>query len=172
MAFKVTEPKLENCNQQPYVGIRTQVPMRELPTVIPQYIDEVMAWLGQQGVKPDGPPLIRYHACPPIPGPDAMLDIAIGWPVASTQTGNGRIIADALPAGRYASLIYTGVENGIQGNGALLEWAEKQGIEWDHWDDALGDAFEGRVEYMLDGPDDDPNPGNWKTEVAIKLKNQ
>ncbi|MEO8607704.1 MAG: GyrI-like domain-containing protein [Chloroflexota bacterium] len=169
MVLKVTEPKLENRSQQPYVGIRTQVSMQELPTVIPQYIDEVAAWLGQQGVPLDGSPLIRYHACPPTAEPDAMLDIAIGWPVANSLTGDGRIIADALPAGRYASLVFTGVENGVPANGALVNWAEQQGLEWDHWDDPLGDAFSGRVEYMMDGPDDDPDPGNWKTEVAIKL---
>ena len=64
------------------------------------------------------------------------------------------------------------MENGIPGNAALVEWAEKQGVEWDHWDTELGDAFAGRVEYMLDGPDDDPDPSNWKTEVAIKLADE
>jgi hypothetical protein len=84
-------------------------------------------------------------------------------------TGNGRIVADSLPAGRYAALTFTGVENGIKGNAALIDWAATQGIQWDHWDDPIGDAFSGRVEYMFDGPDDDPNPSNWRTEVAIKL---
>jgi effector-binding domain-containing protein len=143
--------------------------MRELPTVIPQYIGVVIGWLNQQGVAPDGPPIVRYHACPTIPAPDAMLDITVGWPLATAQTGNGRITGDSLPAGRYASLVYTGVENGIEGNGALINWAVAQGIEWDHWDVPQGEGFSGRVEYMIDGPDDDPDPGNWKTEVAIKV---
>jgi effector-binding domain-containing protein len=169
MTVKTTEPKLDHRNPQPYAGIRTQVAMRELPTVIPQYIDEVAAWLGQQGVAPDGPPLMRLHACPITPGPDAMVDITVGWPVANALTGDRRIVADALPAGRYASLIYTGVENGVEGNGVLMNWAKDQGIEWDHWDIPTGDAFAGRVEYMMDGPDDDPNPENWRTEVAVKL---
>ena len=77
--------------------------------------------------------------------------------------------ADVLPAGRYASLVYTGIENGITGNRALIEWAAAQGIQWDRWDAELGDAFGGRVECMLDGPEDDPDPANRKTEVAIKL---
>jgi effector-binding domain-containing protein len=169
MVLNVTEPKLDERAPQPYVGVRTQVSMEGLGAVIPQYIDEVAAWLNQQGVEPDGPPLIRYHVCPPVARPDAKIDVAIGWPVATVLKGDGHIIADALPAGRYASLVFTGVENGIPGNGALVAWAEQQGIEWDHWDDPLGDAFKGRVEYLMDGPDDDPNPSNWRTEVAIKL---
>ena len=167
--MKITEPKLEDRKVQHYVGIRSHVLMKELPDVIPQHIDEVIEWLAQQGVEPDGPPLLRYHACPTIPGPDAELEISVGWPVAVTLVGNRRITADILPAGRYASLIYSGVENGIKGNAALIEWANAQGLQWDRWDAANGDAFAGRVEYMLDGPEDDPDPANWNTEVAIKL---
>src|SRR5690606_15035427 len=134
------------------------------PTVIQQYIGEVAAWLNQQGVEPMGPPIIRYHTCPSIMKPDALLDVTIGWQTTAALKGNGRIIADTLPAGRYATLIFTGVENGVEGNRALIEWAAEQGIRWDSWDDEIGDAFGGRVEFMLDGPNDDPNSSNWKTE--------
>ena len=57
----IGEPKLEDRNAQHYVGIRTQVPMRKLRTVIPQLLDDVFAWLEQQGVAPAGAPFIRYH---------------------------------------------------------------------------------------------------------------
>ena len=167
--MKITEPKVETHDAQHYVGIRSQVPMSELPNVIPQHIGEVAGWLEQQGAAPDGPPLIRYHMCPPTADMTGMLDIAIGWPVDNPLPGSGRVIADVLPAGRYASLVYTGIENGIKGNGALLDWAAARGLQWDRWDDENGDAFGGRVEYMLDGPEDDPDPANWDTEVAIKL---
>ena len=165
--MKTTEPKLENRSEQPYVGIRSQVPMGEMPNIIPQHIDEVAGWLGQQGVEPDGPPIIRYHSCPTEASMAGMLDIAVGWPVAKPLTGNGRIVADALPAGQYASLVYTGVENGVPANGLLIDWANDNGIQWNSWDVELGEAFAGRVEYLLDGPDDDPDPANWDTEVAI-----
>lgn len=165
----ITQPKIEDRAEQPYVGIRSQLRMQDMPAVIPQHIGEVIAWLGQQGVEPAGPPLVRYHACPATADMAGMLDIAVGWPVASAVAGNGHIVAGMLPAGRYASLVFTGVKNGIKGNAALIEWAATQGIEWDHWDNQIGDAFAGRVESMLDGPDDDPDPANWKTEVAIKL---
>jgi hypothetical protein len=94
--MKVTEPKLETRPEQPYVGIRAQVSMSELSTIIPQYIGEVAGWLEQQGAQMDGPPIARYHACPPAAGPDAKVDIAVGWPVATKMQGDGRIVADAL----------------------------------------------------------------------------
>lgn len=165
----VTQPQIEDRKEQPYVGIRSQVPVAQLPNVIPHHVGEVAAWLEQQNVTPDGPPIVRYHVCPATPDGESMLDIAVGWPVANRLTGNERIIVDALPAGRYASLVYTGVENGIKGNGALVEWAATQGLPWDSWEHEYGEAFSGRLESMIDGPEDDPNPSNWRTEVAIKL---
>jgi effector-binding domain-containing protein len=163
-----SEPKVEERGVQHYVGIRSQVPMHAMPTVIPQHVDEVAAWLGERQIEADGPPIVRYHVCPATADMSGLLDIAIGWPVAAPVAGDGHIIADSLPAGRYASLVYTGVTNGISGNGALIAWAAAQGIKWDRWDDDLGDAFGGRVESMIDGPMDDPDPANWRTEVAIK----
>ena len=169
MTIITTEPKMEQRPAQYYVAIRNQTTMSAMPNLIPQCIDEVAAWLGQQGIEPDGAPIIRYHACPSAAMMTATLDIAIGFPVSRVVTGTDRITADTLPAGRYAALVYTGVENGIAGNAALIEWANQQGIQWDSRDNEIGEAFAGRVEHLLDGPDDDPNPSNWKTEVAIKL---
>lgn len=165
--MKITEPKLDNRSAQPYAGIRSQISMGELSAIIPRHIEEVAAWLAQQGVEPAGPPIIRYHSCPTDATMSGMLDIAIGWPVPAPLAGNDHITADTLPAGRYASLIFTGVENGIPGNAALIEWAQTNGIQWDSWDGELGEIFAGRVENMLDGPEDDPDPANWRTEVAI-----
>lgn len=167
--MKTTEPQVGERAPLPYVGIRSQVAMQDFPSIIPQQIDEVAGWLAQHGSVPDGAPIIRYHACPTVPSADALVDITIGFPVSAPVAGDGRITADALPAGRYASLTFTGVENGVPGNGVLIDWAAAQGIQWDSWDEAIGEAFAGRVEHMIDGPDDDPNPSNWRTEVAIKL---
>ncbi len=97
------------------------------------------------------------------------LDIELGVPVAAAVAGDGRLQPGVLPAGRYASLIYTGVANGIPANGALLEWGARQGLQWDSWADPQGDAFAGRLETFLTEPDDEPDPAKWQTEVAIKL---
>src|SRR5690349_20549136 len=108
--MNITEPKVEDRNEQYTAGIRSVVAMEELSTVIPAYNREVAEWLGQQGMAPTGPPFIRYYVIN-MPG---SLEVEIGWPVEAPFTGNGRILSGKIPAGRYASLIYTGVENGIQ----------------------------------------------------------
>src|SRR5262245_51830061 len=161
----ITQPKLENRTEQHYIGIRTLAAIPELPTVIPQLLGEVFAWLGQQGVAPAGAPLMRFH----VINMESKMDIEMGVPVASALSGNGRVSAGVLPAGRYATLIYTGVTNGLEGNKALIDWAKANGIAWDRWDDANGDAFRSRYESYLTNPDDEPDQAKWETEVAIRL---
>ncbi|HEU4321860.1 MAG TPA: GyrI-like domain-containing protein [Roseiflexaceae bacterium] len=161
-----TEPKIEDRAEQHYAGIRTQVTMDELGSgIIPQLHSEVMAWLNQHGVPPVGAPILRYHVIDMA----GKLDIEVGWPITAPLPENGRVNAGVLPAGRYASLIYTGVANGIAGNAALIRWAEEQGIVWDRWDTPEGDAFRARVETEHTDPADEPDMSKWETEVAIKL---
>jgi effector-binding domain-containing protein len=163
-----TEPKLDNRNAQPYAGIRTQVSMQELSKLIPQLLGETFGWLGQHGIAPVGAPFIRYHVIDMA----ANMDIEIGVPVASAVSGDGHVSAGVLPAGRYGSLVYTGVSNGIEGNKALLDWGAAKGIKWDTYESDKGDGFGARYETFLTNPDDEPDPAKWETEVAIRLADQ
>ncbi len=161
----ITEPKVEDRKEQPYVAIRTQATMNELDKAIPQGIGEVAAWLGNQGIAPTGAPFIRYL----VIDMEALLEIEVGFPVASALAGNGHVRAGILPAGHYASLVYTNIEKGIEANYALLKWGEAQGLVWDQWQTEKGDAFGSRFESFLTNPDEEPDPTKWETEVAIRL---
>jgi effector-binding domain-containing protein len=160
----ITEPRVEERAEQHYVGIRTQVPHSAFPRIIPQYLDELFAWLGERGEEPAGAPFMRYH----VIDMEGDMDVELGVPVAAAVAGDGRVAAGVLPAGRYASLVYSGV-NGIEGNAALIGWAQREGLRWDRWDDPGGDAFRARVEHYLTDPAEEPDEQKWETEVAIKL---
>jgi effector-binding domain-containing protein len=161
----ITGPKVEDRNERPYVAIRTQVTMQEMATV-PDLIGEVFACLGKQGVAPAGAPFIRYL----VIDMDALLDIELGVPVANTLSGNGRISAGVLPAGRYASLVYTGDYAGlVEANAALLDWGAEKGLVWDSWAAENGDGFGARLESFLTNPAEEPDQAKWETEVAIRL---
>ena len=161
----ISEPKVEDRAEQPYMGIRTQATMQELSTVIPQRLSEVFAWLQQRGVAPAGPPFIRYHVIDMA----ATLEIELGVPVAGAVPGDGRVSAGMLPAGRYATLIYQDVGRGIEANAALLDWGARQGLAWDSWTAENGEGFGARFEPFLTDPQDQPDPTKWETEVAIRL---
>ena len=164
--MKLTEPKLEDRNAQHYAGIRTQATLQEMGTgLIPQLHKEVFVWLKAQGVAPSGAPFLRFH----VIDMESKLDIEMGWPVASSVSGNGRINAGILPAGRYATIIYTGLENGMEASKALLDWAAENGLVWDRWEAENGDTFGSRLETYLTDPADEPDPAKWETELAIRL---
>jgi effector-binding domain-containing protein len=160
----ISEPKVEQRAEQRYMGIRTQVPHTKFPEIIPQCLGELFAWLGARGVPPAGAPFMRYYVIDMA----GNMDVELGVPIAAAMPGEGRIASGAIPAGRYASLVYTGL-NGIPGNAALIGWAEDNNIQWDRWGDPNGDAFRARVEYYLTDPAEEPDPQKWETEVAIKL---
>jgi effector-binding domain-containing protein len=161
----MTAPKLDDRAEQPYMAIRTQATMDELGTVIPHLLGDVFAWLRQQDIAPAGAPFIRYLVIDMA----AQLDIEVGVPVASAVAGDGRIGAGVLPAGRYASLVYSDVRRGIEANAALLDWGAEQGLLWDTWTTERGDGFGARLESFLTDPDEEPDPAKWETEVAIRL---
>jgi effector-binding domain-containing protein len=161
----IGEPKLDERSEQPYVGIRSQVPISKLKKVIPQSLDELFPWLAKQGIEPAGAPFIRYH----VINMEGKMDVELGIPVAKAMAGEGHITPGILPAGRYASLIYQDIKNGIKGNAALLEWGAAQGLKWDRWDDPKGDAFRSRYESFIADPANEPDPAKWDTEVAIRL---
>ncbi|HEX6482454.1 MAG TPA: hypothetical protein VF043_26730 [Ktedonobacteraceae bacterium] len=66
--------------------------------------------MGKQGITPSGAPFARYLVINMM----ALLDIEVGVPVAAALSGDGCISAGVLPAGRYASLVYTGIDIGIE----------------------------------------------------------
>ena len=100
---------------------------------------------------------------------EALLEIEVGFPVTSALSGDGHVRAGVLPAGQYASLVYTNVDQGIEANYALLQWGAAKGLVWDKWETEKGDAFGSRFEAFLTNPDEEPDRTKWETEVAIRL---
>jgi effector-binding domain-containing protein len=163
----ITEPKIEHRNEQAYVGLRAQVTMQELGTLLPPLWGEVYGWLANKGLKPAGAPLWRYR----VINMAAKLEIDVGVPVGRPVSGDNRIIADTLPAGRYAGLLYTGPYEGLmQATADLLAWAQNKGIFWDKWTEgSKGEGWRARIEHYLTDPREEPNSTNWQTELAFKL---
>src|SRR5260370_7124360 len=111
--------------------------------------------MANKGLTPAGAPLWRYRVIDMA----AKLEIDVGVPVATPVTGDNRITADTLPAGRYATIIYTGPYEGLmQATADLLAWAQNKGIVWDKW--AAGSRAEGcpaRIAPYPTAPRDAPN---------------
>lgn len=163
--MKLTAPRLEPRPEQPYAGIRVDLTMDDLQAdmVVPGLIAEIEDWLTRHGVTPVGPPFIRYHVIDMA----ASLDVEVAFPTDGVVAGDGRVEPGALPAGRYAALVYTGIEHGVAANRALIDWAAEHGIAFDDYGSERGHGFRGRYETFLTDPADESDPSRWRTEVAI-----
>jgi hypothetical protein len=124
---------------------------------------ELNAWVDKHKIKTSGPPFLRYH----VIDMRGFMDISFCVPVKQALPDAGDVKADFLPAGRYASLVYSG--GGISGNRALIEWVRAQGLDFDRWDTEQGDNFRSRYETYLTDPKLEPQKSRWQIEVAIKL---
>jgi effector-binding domain-containing protein len=145
------------------MGIRTIAPFKGMFKVIGKIADELNEWVDENKIKAAGPPFLRYH----VINMRGFMDISYCVPVRKALPNAGNVKADVIPAGRYASLIYSG--GGISGNRALIEWVRAKGMDFDRWDTDQGDNFSGRYETYLTDPKIEPRKSKWKIEVAIKL---
>src|SRR5947209_4907936 len=100
----LSEPTIVERTAQPYVGIKTTIAMDEIGAFADTAFSELFGWLGQRGIAPAGAPFFRYRRF----DADGELDMEAGIPVAAAVAADGRVHADTLPAGRYASLVHTG----------------------------------------------------------------
>jgi effector-binding domain-containing protein len=136
----VSTPQIENREAQPYMGIRATVPFKGMFASFDQLLKELRTWVKQHGLEHEGPFLLRYH----VIDMNGSMQIEAGFMVSQHGPATERIKPGLLPAGRYATLTYSG--SGLQGNKALIEWAQHNSVAWDRHDDPAGDAFACRYE--------------------------
>jgi effector-binding domain-containing protein len=160
-----TEPKIERRKKQHYVAIRMAVPIPFGKYLQPAW-NEVYAWMMDHEVKPSGPALIRYLTT----DMSKELDIDIGFTVDKAVKGDSRITADVLPAGKYATLWYTGPYRGkgiFKATVALLEWAKEHRVKWNITKKKGVEWWNGRAEYYFSDPAVEKDPVKFKAELAF-----
>jgi effector-binding domain-containing protein len=159
----IGKPKIDKRPKLTYMGIRTLAPFKGMSKEVDRIRKDLIQWLSENKIKTSGPPFLRFH----VIDMRGFMDISFCFPVRKILPDDGDIKADFIPAGRYASLIYSG--GGISANRALIEWVRAQGLDFDRLDTAQGDNFRGRYETFLTDPQIEPRKSKWQIEVAIKL---
>jgi effector-binding domain-containing protein len=156
-------PRFEIRQTQYYAAIRLKTKRANLGAEAPKAIAEVAKWLGKNRVAPGGPPLIRYLSI----GNDDTVDVEIGIGT-SEPAGGGKIVAGALPRGRYLTAIHTGpYDRLVETTAELLEWAKANNVTWDNAAGPTGTVWKARVEHYLTDPEEQPNPEKWETKLAF-----
>ena len=164
----LTTPKLQHRKKQHYAAIRTALPIPFGKYLQPLW-KEVGEWLAAEGIKRPGPAIIRYLTT----DMSKKLDLDIGFEIDKPAKGNARVIVDSLPAGRYATLLYTGPYAGsgiYKATVALLEWAKENDVEWNTARRNKAEWWNGRVERYLTDPAKEPDTKKYRTELCFLVK--
>jgi hypothetical protein len=156
-------PQLERRPERWTLGIRTTTPFRGMFGVRDALLRELSGWLETRGLADAGPLLLRYHTIDMA----GAMDVEVACVVPAQTDGDDRVVAGRLPAGTYAHLEY--VRYAMRANKALVGWARDEGVVWDRWDSAAGDAFRCRYEAYWTDPRVEPRRSVWRVELAIKV---
>ena len=135
--------------------IRLTIPRAEIAKVMGPGIRELMGVVAAQGIGPTGPWFSHHLAMHPD-----TFDFEIGVPVSAPVTPVGRVTASSLPATPVARTVLHGNYDRLPGGwGEFMGWIAAQGHATapDLW------------EVYVTGPDADPDPSNWRTELNKPL---
>ncbi len=140
--------------------------MRTLTAELVPLLPEVLDWLAARGVAPAGPPLWRYD----VVDMAGEMVVEVGVAVAEPVTGDDRVVAGVLPAGKYATVVHVGHPDGLlRATGELLAWGEREGLTWDRRPAGNGESWGCRLEEYLSDPAEVPDMDKWETRLAFRL---
>ena len=143
----VSGPRLERRPEVATLGIRETVPFRTMLSHRDRLLAELIQWLTDHGVEPEGPFFLRLHVVD-------MSDLI-----------DGRVQAGTLPAGDYAVLAYR--VKSLAANRLLHRWVREQGLVLDTRPDPHGEAFACRCETYLTDPRTEKRKKLWVVELAF-----
>lgn len=160
----MTKPILEYRQAHPYAAVWMKVPIPFGKYLQPAW-SKVHSWLAGKGIT-HGPAFIRYLTTDMT----KELDIDVGFVIDQSIPGDRSITADILPAGKYATLLYTGSYKGkgvFKANVAIIEWAKQNGLVWETYSKEGVEWWSSRVEWYLSDPDTETDPKKYQTELTF-----
>lgn len=161
----LTLPRIVTHAAQPVLVRHVAITMDDLDSTGPACLDAVRAWMEVQGIKPTGPGFFRYD----LINMAGQMGMAFGFPVAPGTKGQGEVVAEILPAGRYISVLHYGHPDELyDATIMLIEWSKVREVDWDVEETAKGDRFAARLE-LFNRAEGDPSD-DWITEIRIRLR--
>jgi effector-binding domain-containing protein len=151
-------PRIVETDVQQAAVIHLIVPRAEIRSVMGPRLQELMSAVADQGITPTGP-WFTHH----LRRPGDTFDFEIGVPVSTSVTPTGRVKPGRLPAATVARAIYHGSYEGLGGAwGELGKWLAANGHRpaEDFW------------EVYAAGPESNPDPASWRTELNRPLVSQ
>ena len=145
------QPRIVSTAVQPAAVLRLTIARSEIQKVMAPGIAELLSTLAAQGIAPAGPLFSHHLRLDP-----GMFDFELGFPVAAPVSPTGRVTPGELPAATVARTIYYGPYEGL-----YAAWSE-----FNAWVAAAGHQPAQDIwESYVTGPETDPDPATWRTEL-------
>ena len=135
--------------------IRLTIPRTEIQAAVGPAIAEVMAALAAQGLAPAGAVFSHHFRMDP-----EFFDFEVGIPVEGIVEPSGRVKEGKLRSVKAAHTVYHGPYEGLGAAwGELQAWVDSRQLA------RAADLWE----CYLSGPEADPDPATWRTELVQPL---
>jgi effector-binding domain-containing protein len=148
-------PHIIKTNAQEAAVIPLTIPRSEMMKAFGPAVGELMKALAAQGVEPVGAVFAHHLKMSPD-----TFDFELGVKVSAPVKAAGRMKPGQLPARKVAHTVYSGPYEGLPN-----AWSE-----FNSWMKANGhEQAEDLWEVYSVGPQSNPDPANWRTELNRPL---
>ena len=147
--------EVKEVQEQSTLHVREITPVSKLSQLMSRVYPEIAAYAGRKGLTLTGPPYAMYYNM----DMDA-LDVEVGFPVASTDEGEGQLKRGTLPAGKIAAALHKGSYDSIgETYNSLTSFVQDQNLT------PSGLCYE----FYLNDPGQ-VKPEELRTEICFVLK--
>jgi effector-binding domain-containing protein len=152
----IETPKITTSPEQLTAMIHITVPRSEIRNVMGPGLKEVHAALAAQGIAAAGPWFTHHLRMDPN-----VFDFEICVPVKSPVSATGRVKPGRVPEMKVARTVYHGDYEALgEAWGEFDKWIKGQGLT----------PEPGLWESYTVGPESNPDPASWRTELSKTLK--
>lgn len=163
----MTLPETIERPAMPYAYVPFTVRMDQMQTPGDQGFPQLFAYLAKHGLKPRGPAFYNYRRIDMA----TTLDVEAGIALEAAGPEDGAVKIGTLPAGRFMSLDWHGHYDALEKvTGVMIGWARLTQQDFDMVEKPDGDHFACRLELYETDPSQVPDPKDWVTTLAFKLK--
>ena len=152
----IDTPQIMKTSAQPAAVIHLVIPVAEMMTAFGPAIEELLTILLAEGVEPQGGAFAHH-----LKNPSDVFDFEVGLFINTPISSAGRVKMSELPAReKVAHTVYRGPYEGLPGAwGEFTEWMDGQGLK----------QAEDLWEIYAYGPQSNPDPKTWRTELYRPL---
>lgn len=156
----IDAPRIARTEELQAAVVHLQIPRDMLEAEMPAAIEEVRRALADQGVEPCGP-MFAHH----LTTSAERFDFEVGYPVSAPVAPRGRVKPGILPGVQVVRSVYRGPYEGLFA--AWDEFGKRAEVELAKHGLRPGSTL---WETYLAGPETDPDPSAWRTELNVPLR--